>query len=120
MKILAIGLMFFGMASGAGAAGLNCKNEAAAHALEQMVEEVIGAGRNISEYKFNVQRPVTEDVIDLSNGDVKEIYLVAINVYKGRASEDIELPFVRTVQVEILNTKAGKCRLLKTHRSDGE
>jgi hypothetical protein len=120
MKLLAIGLVFFGITSNAMAAGLNCKNEAAGYALNQMIGEVVKAGKSLSDYKFRAERPVTDDAIELANGDVKEIYIVTVNIFKGRSNVDIELPFTRTVQVDILNLKSGDCLLQKTYHSDGE
>lgn len=120
MKLLAIGLIFFGMTSSAWAAGINCKNEAAGYALNQMIGEIVRSGKSLSEYKFKADRPKTDDAVELANGDVKETYIVTVNIYKGRSNVDIELPFIRTVQVDILNVRSGECRLQKTYRSDGE
>ncbi len=120
MRFLAIGLVFFGIASGAMASGLNCKNEAAGHALTQMIGEIVSADKNLSLYKFKADRPTTDDAIELANGDVKESYSVTVFLYKGANDEDVELPLTRTVRVDILNTKAGSCQLQKTYRSSGE
>ncbi|QLY24399.1 hypothetical protein [Bdellovibrio sp. KM01] len=120
MRLLAIGLVLFGIGSEAMAAGINCKNEAAGHALTQMIGEIVKADKNVSLYKFKADRPTTDDAIELANGDVKETYTVTVFLYKGATDEDIELPLNRTVRVDILNTKAGACQLHKTYRSSGE
>lgn len=120
MKLLMVGLLTLGFASGAKAAGINCKNEAAGHALTQMISEVVKAGKSVTQYKFRADRPVTDDSIDLKNGDVLESYETTIYLYKGTSDYDIEYPASRTVRVEIVNTKAGGCKLVKTFRSDGE
>jgi hypothetical protein len=120
MRFLAIGLVFLGIGSGAMAAGLNCKNEAAGHALTQMIGEIVKADKNLALYKFKADRPTTDDAIEMANGDVKESYTVTVFLYKGMNDADIELPLTRTVRVDILNTKAGACQLQKTYRSNAE
>ncbi|WP_413557884.1 hypothetical protein [Bdellovibrio sp. HCB209] len=120
MKLLMVGLLTFGFVSGAQAAGINCKNEAAGHALNQMISEVVKAGKLLTDYKFRAGRPVTDDSIDLKNGDVFESYDVTVYLYKGSSDYDIDYPLDRSVRVEITNTKSGACKLIKTSRSVGE